>query len=279
MDFEIASLLESEMKIQEIINFFMMKTNFFSGREFIDFSKKIAISEDDAKTILYILIENGNLNLEKPGKNVLYYIFTKNSTIEDYLENQEKVVKFLKSKISTKSKEEEFSFLITYPNDINFKKIDEIDLLFPNLKRLLRDSKKEVLIINPFFDKEGIDRILYDLLFAAQRGVNIRIVSREYGVSQKLTECVDTIRNVFKEKKLNNKLLIRDYYKKEEKQIFAIHSKIILVDNISVYVGSANLTFNSFYSNLELGVIIKGKKVLQIKDVFENLWDISKKIN
>lgn len=59
-----------------------------------------------------------------------------------------------------------------------FENIRGITPLYPDLCRLMIDSKREIYITNPFFDYQGRRKVLTYLIAAAKRGVKIKIVSK-----------------------------------------------------------------------------------------------------
>jgi len=275
MGYELAHLLASETKIQALIDLFRsLEQKVVTGAQLIKQLERCDLSWEEAEAVVYVLMDEGHFEVEKAGKRIESYIFVVQSTIRPYLLAQKAGVKVVEG-AATPSAAEDHELLVTYPNDKKFVRIDDLRLLFPNLKRLIRSAEKELLIINPFFDAAGIERIIDDLLAAASSGVKTKIVVREYGQHETLTECVDTIIDNFVSNGSARLLQVRDYYKKLDHQIYAIHSKIIVADSAKCYVGSANLTMSSFYSNLELGVLLKGRTVRPVRSLFENLWKIS----
>ena len=275
MGYELAHLLADETKIQAIINFFeSLDKKLVTGELLIQELERCNLSWEEAEAVVYVLMDEGHFEVEKAGKRIESYLFAVQPTIQDYLSVQKEGVKVVQG-IAVPSLDVDHELLVTYPNDKKFARIDDLKLLFPNLKRLIRSAEKELLIINPFFDAAGIERIINDLLVAASDGVKTKIVVREYGQHETLTECVDSIIDNFVSNGSARRLQVRDYYKKRDHQIYAIHSKIIIADSTKCYIGSANLTMSSFYSNLELGVLLKGRSVRLVRSLFENLWKIS----
>ena len=53
-----------------------------------------------------------------------------------------------------------------------------------------------------------------------------------------------------------------------------IHTKLMMIDNKLVILGSHNYTMNAFTINFEVSVIIQDKEVVnRLKNYFENLWE------
>jgi len=84
----------------------------------------------------------------------------------------------------------------------------------------------------------------------------------------------------FKKHGFESKIDIRDYFKrdpKSSKHMFAVHSKLLISDDSECYIGSANITATSLYSNFETGIIFNGKEVCKAKALFNSLWQASKR--
>ena len=59
-------------------------------------------------------------------------------------------------------------------------------------------------------------------------------------------------------------------------QIYALHSKLFMLDESACNIGGANVTETGLKSNFEIGVVIRGKKVRPILKLLNKLWDGSK---
>ena len=138
--------------------------------------------------------------------------------------------------------------------------------LHAELCRLIIESDKQISIINPFFDRDGREKILTYLEGALDRGVAIRIISRG-----KVGGQVRTFIRPLKSrgpKGVEVRILSRG---KET----SVHANLLIGDSKSAYIGSANLTGRSLAYNLELGVILRGNPVPILNKIFDQLWSIS----
>ncbi len=52
-----------------------------------------------------------------------------------------------------------------------------------------------------------------------------------------------------------------------------VHSKIYIFDDVA-FIGSANLTYNSLWKNVETVEIFKGEEVQKIEEEFHKIWDL-----
>ena len=70
-------------------------------------------------------------------------------------------------------------------------------------------------------------------------------------------------------------LEVRDLFKRSEatgRIEYALHSKVVLADSDTCYIGSANVMEHGMRHNFELGVVLKGDAVRGINDLLERFW-------
>ena len=56
------------------------------------------------------------------------------------------------------------------------------------------------------------------------------------------------------------------------------HAKLVISDDSSAYVGSAELRLNSLYKNFEVGVVIRGTNVVGLTELFDAMTRVSKRV-
>jgi phosphatidylserine/phosphatidylglycerophosphate/cardiolipin synthase-like enzyme len=147
-----------------------------------------------------------------------------------------------------------------------FAPVRGLKSLYAEVCRLIIGSDNEIAIINPFFDRDGREKILTYLEGALDRGVAVRIISRGKVGGQART----FVRPLMSRGKEG--VEVRMLPKGRET---AVHAKLLIADSKSAYVGSANLTGRSLAYNLELGVILRGDAASILKSIFDQLWLIS----
>src|SRR5439155_5232802 len=147
-----------------------------------------------------------------------------------------------------------------------FTPIRGLKSLYAELCRLIIGSANQISIINPFFDRDGREKMLTYLEGALDRGVAVRIISRGKVGGQART----FIRPL--KSRGEEGVEVRMLPKGRET---AVHAKLLIADSRSAYVGSANLTGRSLAYNLELGVILKGNAASILNNIFDQLWLIS----
>ncbi len=148
---------------------------------------------------------------------------------------------------------------------------------------LFNEAKKSIKICSPFLEWNGFTYFQDVLLSKAQQNVKIEILSREISSSEnnRRFEEFRKIYDCFKSKNLENNLFIRNYYYRTENKKLAssIHAKIIIIDNIKAYVGSGELRKNSLEKIFELGLIVSGEKVTELKNIFKGIFARAEEVN
>jgi phosphatidylserine/phosphatidylglycerophosphate/cardiolipin synthase-like enzyme len=147
-----------------------------------------------------------------------------------------------------------------------FTPIRGLKSLYAELCRLIIGSDNQISIINPFFDRDGREKMLTYLEGALDRGVVVRILSRGKAGGQ-ATTFIRPLKSRAKEG-VDVRMLPRG-------RETAVHAKLLIADSKSAYVGSANLTGRSLAFNLELGVILTGNAASILDNIFDQLWSIS----
>jgi len=139
------------------------------------------------------------------------------------------------------------------------------------LHRLITDAEQEILILNPFFEHEGFDRLASALLAAAARGATITIVTR------RLSDTTSINHQVLKElllqacaQGLGKRFAFWEYQQVEgARMVLTSHAKVLVADGEKAYIGSANLTEYGMSRFLEIGVILEGVQVEHLKRILK----------
>lgn len=133
--------------------------------------------------------------------------------------------------------------------------------------QLLSNANEQLTIVSPFFSSQSFKKpnpVKEAITSALERNVNIVLISNKKGI------------NIF----LNNflegdyKRNLKAYSPKsttEDLNVLGSHAKVIISDKNAAYVGSANFTSAGMHSNLELGLLVKGKMVIQLLQFWEYL--------
>lgn len=164
-------------------------------------------------------------------------------------------------------------FVCTLPeNDPGFSDLDPVDFgmrqITTRLLTLCRNASDELVLTSPFLEVEGMDWLLPGLEGALERGVDLTLVSRQLQPGQPNHTAVQRLFEIAEGH--DGQLAVYDYYEPEEDgkhPKYTLHSKILIADQRTAYVGSANFTKYGFSQNLEIGVVIQAPAVESLNSV------------
>lgn len=168
----------------------------------------------------------------------------------------------------------------TLPREVETGITADVGRLDIALRRMLMDASDTVRVANPYFDPN--QWIIEDLAALPQRGVETRILTREAtgeSADEQTLDAVTAIVNELGPDEIGN-MKIRDFYEttRSGHQTGAVHAKIITVDDERCYIGSANLTDLNLRGNFECGVILNGKLVQEVVEVFDAIFEESESV-
>lgn len=140
------------------------------------------------------------------------------------------------------------------------------------LMQLLAKARSRVLIVSPFMNHEGAERLLHYLPTLIEQGVAVDLISyrcHEEGSSR------DAVLHIYRalERNASAKRLERFRAFAEMQPGLMIHAKAMLVDGEYGYIGSANLTRQGFSEHFEIGVSLTRDQVQAIERLFYLIID------
>lgn len=235
--------------------------------------------------LLYDLIAGGVLVCRHPSRNIDDYLFEFNfNTSSEFFQNEAFAAGVVRQyeKCKSNTKPLEISYAATVPLEF-LNTVDGFEEIEPALIRLIAEAERDLWIVNPFFDEYGAQRILPPMIGAARSGAKICILGRQLGndAGQGSGAAVRDIASAFAAEELASMVEIRDFYRQDEqgRQLYALHTKMMIADESIAYIGSANLTRHCLRSNFELGVILRGEGVQPLSDLAKSLWHEAKPID
>jgi phosphatidylserine/phosphatidylglycerophosphate/cardiolipin synthase-like enzyme len=133
---------------------------------------------------------------------------------------------------------------------------------------LITGAARSIVVMTPFLDLRG-GTILKTLLERAQDDVQITLILRNLGRPERkdypvgFPPMLDWLRG--------RRVTVCDYSLEQSPgaPIETFHAKLLIVDGVRAYVGSANMTGASFESSMELGVILSGEAARQLSRFVE----------
>lgn len=180
--------------------------------------------------------------------------------------------------------------LATLPKDPSFGNVTPQDFgfkwLMPSLSGAINQTEESIRILMPFFETDGFAKLEPELIAALERGVEVTIVGRYLSDRTShnwrvLAAFADRCRE--QGVPLSNLSLI-DYtqWGSEEESnesqngdqpSFTLHAKVMVFDEESAYIGSANVTDYGFERYLELGLLLRGPPVAHFAEIISFLLD------
>ena len=135
-----------------------------------------------------------------------------------------------------------------------------------NFQTLLETAKKEIILVGYVFNNinNQMDPIIESLLSATSRGVNVKIFFQKGNSSNSLHDIW---------KKSKNNILPELYVYKPREKNSVLHAKVIIKDQTSILVTSANMTGSAMTKNIELGILYEGKLAIDARKMFSDLID------
>lgn len=127
------------------------------------------------------------------------------------------------------------------------------------VRQLLNESKSHILLTG-YAISEYFNDIFELVLAKSSQGIKVDLFvdnnQRVAGFLRQLEE-------------KNHSINIYTYQGKDTYS--SLHAKVLIVDYQKAFVSSSNLSYNGIMNNLELGTLITGKKVITLKQIFDEL--------
>jgi len=170
-----------------------------------------------------------------------------------------------------------FEFVCTLPSqDPAFENYDPVDFgmqqITSRLLNLCRESEESLVLVSPYLEVSGMDWLFPGLEGALERGVDLTLVSRELEEGGPNFRAIERLVAVAEE--CDGELTVYDYYQPRpdsDKPLYTLHSKVLLVDDDTAYLGSANFTKYGFSENLEVGAVLQGSEVNQLAKLLSHV--------
>lgn len=164
------------------------------------------------------------------------------------------------------------SLVATLPDGVTLSEGDTVGAISARVRDLVLGASDTVRIANPYFDAD--QRIVDDLASLPQRGVNLRVLTRETeDPDDDLVDALNTLHEGL-DREGRSRLEVRDLYEETDwgRHKLATHAKLAIVDETSCYVGSANLTRTNLSANFEFGIIVEGTPASHTAAVFDDVF-------
>ncbi|ODB55037.1 hypothetical protein A7311_20595 [Paenibacillus polymyxa] len=129
------------------------------------------------------------------------------------------------------------------------------------IKEMIERARREIFLVGYSFTVNDRTLSILDALAAAiLRGCSVRIAFHDNGsnIKEFLANWKDNIPKPTMLKWIGN----------ADDPLASLHAKLLIVDNIELYIGSANMTYHGMGSNIELGLRIEGETARKVSKHF-----------
>ena len=138
------------------------------------------------------------------------------------------------------------------------------------LVQLIAESRHSLVLAAPYMEASALvddTNLATALCGALERGIHIALVSTWESIRkvnlQSLHECGPSRLRLFQP--------AANY---ETTAVLGSHAKFYIVDEVRIYIGSANLTYLGLNRHLEMGVLLQGEIAQQIYQFWQYLCEI-----
>jgi phosphatidylserine/phosphatidylglycerophosphate/cardiolipin synthase-like enzyme len=227
-------------------------------------------------------------------KDFVFYLIIKDFfKIEDYkkdiIQSQILFQKRIKLQIKPPMKKPPSPLVISIPpfNKFGFEAaLKEQQIQYVKVRdkfvELIKNSKKEIKICSPFMELYKLKEIEDLIISRMDDGVKVKILTRELNgpKSSRYNQFKKFITRI-KKLGLSDKIEVRDYHFSNKGVVLSsTHSKILVIDDKTAYLGSGEIRYNSFYKNFEVGIILNGPTLVKdLSGIYDTIFSKSKKLS
>jgi len=141
--------------------------------------------------------------------------------------------------------------------------------------RIAREARFRLVIVTPFVDRVGAEWIASMFRLTDGKPVDRILILRDYhSAKASLTGIAGELDRL--------QVRIFDYYIRHEGRRLpfeTFHAKFVLGDDTQAYIGSANMLASSLEVALEVGVLVNGQSVQDIKRLVDSMLAVALTIN
>jgi phosphatidylserine/phosphatidylglycerophosphate/cardiolipin synthase-like enzyme len=178
----------------------------------------------------------------------------------------------------TTAEPDEVEFVATLPSGIADGHVTDVRTLDVAIRSVMLAADDVVRIANPYFDP---GRAVVETMQALpRRGVETRILTRRIVPSTDRYDVLATMRATLSPAE-RDRVEVAELSRKSAgagPEGIATHAKMVLGDDDSCYIGSANFTATSMSRNFEVGTVFSGTEVALGVDVFDAVFDASRRV-
>jgi len=259
LNYYFLEILNKNSLLEKIIIDYLItnKNNPINKINFLKFSNKKIHRElkIEIESILF------NLNIINSKKD---FIYIDENKLKQFI-NTIKIIKAI-SKNAKATKEDSSIIYMSPPRLITSEISDMVDGISDLIRKLACTVTKNLIIMSPYINYEGIKSILLPLK-KLKKNIKLELfISLEHNDFNSLLDNLFTILPEHLIKHTNFYIYNIDNIN----NILLPHAKILIVDEKFGYLGSANFTFQGLKDNFELGISLNKKQcktIVKIKSI------------
>lgn len=205
------------------------------------------------------LIDQGLVTMKEQGESKLFLLKQKIS--QPAVSEDEKI------------KPTMYQIAATLPENILSVKQDVLTTR-KALRDLFNNAKNEILVSQPFLDNIFVDIYEDELRQLAKKGTRFVLVTRKVSTDTVSVKGILKIFEMYAMHSHGSKFEVYEHWiplridNENSKQFVGLHAKVVMTDE-EAYLGSANWTGYSLSNNVELGLVVRDKMIInQLKDLF-----------
>jgi len=131
--------------------------------------------------------------------------------------------------------------------------------LIDGVNQLFLSVKKDLVIVSPYWSREGVNTVIRHLTRERFTGVDITVITQpREDLDRDAIEGISTFKLALDARSAVVKVLAP---RKTFARVPLMHAKTVIQDNERAYIGSANISLSGIEQNFELGVMVGGRDV------------------
>lgn len=230
------------------------------SKEIIELAEKVKNYRTDLKLIKELNIKKEFLEKQIAELEKNIKILKLNTLEQNKLLGQIKELEINNKKLrfDLEKSKEAYTFVVTTPNEAS-------NTVYGEISRELSKAKKEILISSPWIT-HIVDELSSFKKKDGQKKIDIKIITRllKEDIEMGITD-LDKFR------------VLKDTFGAEIRYNNDLHAKMVILDNSTAIISSANLTKKGLSVNYEAGICLKDvDTVNKVAKFFNEIWEESK---
>lgn len=180
----------------------------------------------------------------------------------------------LMTKISKNELEQKLLWSKPVELKVPYKIAKEFRYLTNYIFNLICSAKTRIILFAPYYSSAGMEQLIvsFDNLIKANNSVKIDIIVNDIETRYN-KKAMDIVAKLVENNNNYNSLRIFKASFENKNSILFFHAKLLLVDNISGYMGSANFSKGGLAGQLEIGIELSKENTKTLVELIDYLID------